>query len=388
MNDLSKGILDERLGTHSGASGDTTLIMDIAEPTLVTIEIKGQFSLDRTGRAEFSQGNSISTLTFSSDGKKLISDSLTCPSSQLSCIRDVTLKSELIEVTPGQKIRVGVSGSGKIFPQIASGNESYSGTFTYTVRVIEETGCRGLTLDVFTSSPGAAWPTMPSNNPQASHDNTAAVIPLITDPAPSGGCVVDFDVEPVSSKGHVHGVHQRDKAGTIEVGGKAATSCIIPEGMITCNSAVLYRAPQISGEEKINATLKDTEERASKSIFIMVPALSPLFETEFYRVPLNRDTSHPENHYATNDTISAIQGMAQDYFEATEGTMISINDMSLPWGGLFDISGNWAPSHHWHRTGKSVDIDHEGVDETVLDEIAITHGGRRREVDRIHYEFP
>ncbi|HLG28929.1 MAG TPA: hypothetical protein VI387_01850, partial [Candidatus Brocadiales bacterium] len=31
MNDLSRGIFDERLGTHSGASGDTTLIMDIAE---------------------------------------------------------------------------------------------------------------------------------------------------------------------------------------------------------------------------------------------------------------------------------------------------------------------------------------------------------------------
>lgn len=70
MNDLSKGILDERLGTHSGAAGDATLIMDITEPTLVTIEIKGQFSLDRTGRAEFAQGNSISTRTFSSDGKK------------------------------------------------------------------------------------------------------------------------------------------------------------------------------------------------------------------------------------------------------------------------------------------------------------------------------
>lgn len=41
MNDLSKGIFDERLRTLSGASGDTTLIMDIPEPTLVTIDTEG-----------------------------------------------------------------------------------------------------------------------------------------------------------------------------------------------------------------------------------------------------------------------------------------------------------------------------------------------------------
>ncbi|MBI5746986.1 MAG: hypothetical protein HZA13_08280 [Nitrospirae bacterium] len=30
--------------------------------------------------------------------------------------------------------------------------------------------------------------------------------------------------------------------------------------------------------------------------------------------------------------------------------------MSLPWGGLFDIDGNWTTPHDWHRVGRSVDF--------------------------------
>ncbi len=260
-------------------------------------------------------------------------------------------------------------------------------TFTATAK-----GCSGLSLDVFTSSPDAAWPTMPADNPQSSHDNTAAVIPLITDPAPSGGCVVDFDVEPVSSQGHSHGVHPKDEAGTI------TSTCTIPEGFVTCDSSVQYTASQISGEEKITATLKDTEEKVSKSIFIMVPALGPLAAGQFYTLT-GSTGSHPDNHYGTSATVANIQVIARDYFEdSDEGVRIRINDMSLIWGGMFDICGTFniadtctsAPNggHSWHRTGKSVDVEHEGVNEDDLDRIVKEHHGVRHEVKKIHYEFP
>ena len=72
--------------------------------------------------------------------------------------------------------------------------------------------------------------------------------------------------------------------------------------------------------------------------------------------------------------------------------------MSLPWGGMFDICGTFkiadtcasAPKggHSWHRTGKSVDVEHEGVRELLLDEIAEGYDGVRHEVKKIHYEFP
>jgi hypothetical protein len=35
---------------------------------------------------------------------------------------------------------------------------------------------------------------------------------------------------------------------------------------------------------------------------------------------------------------------------------IAVNDMSLPFGGLFDIAGSWEPSHWEHNRGRSVDV--------------------------------
>ncbi len=270
---------------------------------------------------------------------------------------------------------------------------------TFTTRA---KGCQGLTLDLFSMLPdNTVWPTLPSD----SHDDTAVVIPQVTNPAPPSGCLVNFDVEPVSSQGHPHGIHPKDKAG------KITTSCTIPEGMITCDSAVQYTAPEISGEEKITATLKDTEEKVSKSIFIMVPDLGPLFSLQFYRLT-GQTGDHPDNHYGTNDTIFNIQGMAQDYFDLCDEDIcnetLGINDMSLIWGGLFDVDGNWnsATGHGLHRGGKSVDIDRCAqtlVRQDDLDTIVEErHNGDRivesalkpppcegpADTPRIHYEFP
>lgn len=243
---------------------------------------------------------------------------------------------------------------------------------TFTARAV---GCSGLTLDLF---PTEVWPTLQSG----SHDNTAAVILTETNPAPPGGCKVNFDVEPMLSQGHPHGTHPKDKSGAI------TSTCTIPEGFVTCDSPVQYTASQISGEEKITATLQDTGEKVSKSIFIMVPALGPLAAGQFYALT-GSTGSHPDNHYGTNTTVSNIQVIARDYFEnSEEGVKIGINDMSLIWGGLFDIDGNWVSPHSLHRIGKSVDVDHEGVDEIKLDKFAKEHGCTRYEVDKIHYECP
>jgi hypothetical protein len=39
-----------------------------------------------------------------------------------------------------------------------------------------------------------------------------------------------------------------------------------------------------------------------------------------------------------------------------EQVKICTNDMSLPFGGVFDINQNWSPPHTYHRKGDSVDI--------------------------------
>jgi hypothetical protein len=36
-----------------------------------------------------------------------------------------------------------------------------------------------------------------------------------------------------------------------------------------------------------------------------------------------------------------------------------INDVSLPYGGLFDVNGDWRDPHVSHRSGKDVDIENQ-----------------------------
>ncbi len=101
--------------------------------------------------------------------------------------------------------------------------------------------------------------------------------------------------------------------------------------------------------------------------------------------------------------------MAQDYYnnKSTRGINIRINDMSLQWGGLFDVWNNWSssPGHNRHRVGKSADIDRNAlgsdgksvkVDQAKLDSYAkkrwgldrITEPPRVKCDDCIHYESP
>lgn len=112
--------------------------------------------------------------------------------------------------------------------------------------------------------------------------------------------------------------------------------------------------------------------------------------------------SHPQAYFGTSAMVDALTGLAKAYREEilrTKGThvKVSYNDMSLPWGGLFDIISNWDCKHVLHRLGTSVDVNHRAqvddgggvpVDERVLDRLA----GERSHLTRyertmIHYEL-
>ncbi len=69
------------------------------------------------------------------------------------------------------------------------------------------------------------------------------------------------------------------------------------------------------------------------------------------------ENSNSYNHWMRSGPAYGIWGAAQDYLAAhPEQGKLALNDMSLPYGGLFDISGNWAASHWEHSNGKSVDV--------------------------------
>ncbi len=75
-----------------------------------------------------------------------------------------------------------------------------------------------------------------------------------------------------------------------------------------------------------------------------------------------RVPNHMSNHYfrsqvAIDDLINAANEFAQQEWNNT-GVM-RLNDMSLPFGGLFDVNGQWdtVKGHRSHRIGRSVDIE-------------------------------
>lgn len=70
------------------------------------------------------------------------------------------------------------------------------------------------------------------------------------------------------------------------------------------------------------------------------------------------DNNHPNGvaYYGTPLSLQMIRLVAENYF-VYSGRMLSVNDMSLPKGGLFDIKGNWSTPHKSHREGRDADIN-------------------------------
>jgi hypothetical protein len=119
---------------------------------------------------------------------------------------------------------------------------------------------------------------------------------------------------------------------------------------------------------------------------------------------LYRKVSNPMGHfpgkqfYGTPAMIAAITKMAEDYKQQF-GVLLSFNDLSLPWGGVFDLGKNWTCPHKFHRLGTSVDVNHAvyrenepnpvgQVKKKELDEIAASYGlVQFHENELLHYEL-
>jgi len=92
--------------------------------------------------------------------------------------------------------------------------------------------------------------------------------------------------------------------------------------------------------------------------------VAPLTVSEFYGVVLGASgmKKHPESTFAKPNTITMLQEIAKEYYLQSDSEYyLSINDLSLPEGGMFDLNGNWYVSdtqgHVTHRTGTDADIN-------------------------------
>ncbi len=82
--------------------------------------------------------------------------------------------------------------------------------------------------------------------------------------------------------------------------------------------------------------------------------------TEFGKNIGDNGNHDGENHNLTPDANAALWSVAFQY-AALHAFLpvpekLHLNDASLPWGGLFDIKGGWAPNHVGHRKGVVVDV--------------------------------
>lgn len=75
-------------------------------------------------------------------------------------------------------------------------------------------------------------------------------------------------------------------------------------------------------------------------------------------------TRHPSHHFGTPAMVAALRNLALDRGAPLFGRpLLGYNDLSLQWGGVFDIEDedhprppNWTPPHCGHRFGRNVDL--------------------------------
>ncbi|MFA6468615.1 MAG: hypothetical protein WCW35_06945 [Bacteroidota bacterium] len=121
-----------------------------------------------------------------------------------------------------------------------------------------------------------------------------------------------------------------------------------------------------------------------------VPSLSVLTDGEDLDLIGGRPEHNANhNHFSTQDVSTYVQRIAAEYRQQFPSeSVLKINDMSLPYGGRFDIFGQWNGNtdHKYHRRGTDVDIRSRSIpdDDTYRD---INHNGQYDRGEPITMDF-
>lgn len=134
--------------------------------------------------------------------------------------------------------------------------------------------------------------------------------------------------------------------------------------------------PEVAGTHIIDATCVDTqctEPDPPHHVDVKIAGLAPIPRFDVYYTlteylpgtivgkNIGDNGRHDGvNHWLTPEASEVLWRIAFHYAELLDfqpdPERLHVNDASLPWGGLFDILGQWRPSHHGHRKGTVVDI--------------------------------
>jgi len=80
----------------------------------------------------------------------------------------------------------------------------------------------------------------------------------------------------------------------------------------------------------------------------------------------NVSSKHRMNHFGSLKLIGKLKALADSLY-VVRGHILRINDISIQFGGPFDISNDWNTPHQNHREGASVDIDDVDANDHVVD---------------------
>jgi hypothetical protein len=186
--------------------------------------------------------------------------------------------------------------------------------------------------------------------------------------------------------GHFRHNTSQQPVGTIRdpnLGGAGAKSVTGQTGQTFFGFTAEYTAPEPSGEVQFliswappsNYFCQDDIEGVAGqggnpcfmirhvNIGFELEPLAPQDDT-FYKVVRGDTNRHPDGTSGTPRTLATLKLIAAYYSNFIPPLRLSVNDISLPEGGLFDIkqASEWNIPHQTHRKGTDVDLNQAPVD--------------------------
>lgn len=121
-----------------------------------------------------------------------------------------------------------------------------------------------------------------------------------------------------------------------------------------------YKAPGVGGDIDINAICingKNCTPQGPNQIWVGREGLETLRDSRFY-ILVGDTPGHLDNHYLTPEAINQVYALTALYQIAkfSSDPLLHLNDASLERGGVFDLAGNWTPSHFEHCRGTEIDV--------------------------------
>ena len=192
-----------------------------------------------------------------------------------------------------------------------------------------------------------------------------------------------------TSRGHKHGesnaaIRPRgDLSGTVTCPSTAPFRSVCATGVTSSQAPYIgeawftFNAPAPAGTHSFTATCTGCSSSATATLDVKVTGLELIPNSSVYTLTYADGTgigatdNHKENHYLTPTAASVLFGIAASYQMSAEfwqviqkrrggkidvPPLLHLNDASVEWGGLFDITGEWHPSHHEHRRGTVIDV--------------------------------